>query len=230
MAVPIATIKRGKGYIYFLDSDGDISRCPMPKGKQSFKHLKEKVSKLGIKKEKGYIYYLDREGNLLKTPMFQKKKEYDDKDPYEKGVAFEKYIISLLPEQEWSIVDYTKDTIKGIPRKIESSSNPDIILRHRETNKLVALECKYRADFFKTDSGRILLVKDYQIEKYKAFKEEKNYPVFIVIGIGEKPSNPEKLFLFPLNSIQYAQTSIKYIEKFEIRAENLGPKLASADH
>lgn len=140
---------------------------------------------------------------------------------YEKGVAFEKYIINLLPENEWSIVDYTKDTIKGIPRRIESSSNPDIILRHRETNKLIALECKYRANFFRTEGGRILLVKDYQIENYKSYNKEKGYPVFIVVGIGNKPSNPGRLFLFPLNSIQYSPTSIKYIERFGIEPENL---------
>ena len=221
MSIPIAKIEREKGYIYFLDSDGDISRCPMAKGGQTFKHLKEKVSKLGIKKEKECLYYLDREGNLLKSPMFQKKKEFTDKDPYEKGVAFEKYIINLLPEQDWSIVDYTKDTIKDIPRKIESSSNPDIILRHRGTNKLVALECKYRADFFRTETGRIMLVKDYQINNYKAFNKEKGYPVFIVVGVGNKPSNPGRLFLFPLNSIQYSPTAMEYIEKFGIEPENL---------
>jgi hypothetical protein len=149
---------------------------------------------------------------------------------YEKGLVFEKYIISLLPDNEWSIVDYTKDTIKGIPRKIESSSNPDIILRHRETNKLIALECKYRTDFFRTDSGRILLVKDYQIQKYKTFNKEKGYPVFIVIGIGNKPGNPEKLFLFPLNSIQFSPSSMEYIKRFEIEAKNLSLMLTFVDY
>ena len=67
MSEPIAKIKREKGYLYFLDADGDISRCPMAKGKKSFKHLKEKIARIGIKRESGYIYYIDKEGILQKT-------------------------------------------------------------------------------------------------------------------------------------------------------------------
>lgn len=228
MSIPIAKIKREKGYLYFLDADGDISRCPMYKRKQDFKFLKEKVAKLGIKREKGYLYHIDREGYLCKSPMLYQEKKHREKEPYEKGLAFEKYILSLLPEDEWSIVDYTKDTIKGIPRKIESSSNPDIVLRHRKTNKQVALECKYQSEFYKTHFGNILLIKDYQIKNYNSFSKEKGYPVFIIIGIGGKPGKSEKLFLFPLSSLQYPSASMDYIKKFEANAQRVSLTLASA--
>ena len=159
--------------------------------------------------------------------MFKQKK-HEEKDPYEKGLAFEKYIIGLLPENEWSIVDYTKDTIKGISRTIESSSNPDIVLRYKKTNKQFALECKYRFKFYKTSSGNVLLIKDYQIKNYKSFGKEKDCPVFIVIGTGGKPNKPGQLFLFPLSSLRYSSASMDYIKKFEVNSQKLSSALAAA--
>jgi hypothetical protein len=62
-------INREKGWLYYIDKDGDVSACPMAKGKESFRHLSRKILKLGVKREKGHLYFIDKEGYICKTEM-----------------------------------------------------------------------------------------------------------------------------------------------------------------
>ena len=66
-----AGVKREKGYLYFLDKDGDISRAPMSrgKGKGIKKTAPEKVQKTQVKKESGYLYYIDKDGDVCKAKL-----------------------------------------------------------------------------------------------------------------------------------------------------------------
>ena len=57
-----------------------------------------------------------------------------------------------------------------------------------------------------------------RIAVYEAFEKKFNMPVFIVIGIGGSPSNPQKLFVTPLRNIKDCpkvseQQLIKYVRK-----------------
>lgn len=62
-------IKKEEGYIYFLDSDGDISRI---KGKLEdgldvcSKERSEKIMKVGIKKDRIHSYFLNKEGDICR--------------------------------------------------------------------------------------------------------------------------------------------------------------------
>jgi|TARA_B100001964_G_C14034139_1_gene509639 hypothetical protein len=63
-------IKREKGYLYFIDKQGDISRSKMARGgKKKGKSKKEKVSKVGVQKEKGYLYFIDKAGDVSSAKM-----------------------------------------------------------------------------------------------------------------------------------------------------------------
>lgn len=67
-------IVREKGWLYFVDKEGDISRVKMARSradKGPKKH--EKMKKVGIKKEKGYLYYLNKEGCIDRSPMKRNK-------------------------------------------------------------------------------------------------------------------------------------------------------------
>jgi hypothetical protein len=61
-----------------------------------------------------------------------------------------------------------------------------------------AVECKWRKEFI---AGKIEWAKDKQICVYEDFQHQNRIPVFIAIGIGGEPSNPEKLFVTPLDNI-----------------------------
>ncbi|MBI1953780.1 MAG: hypothetical protein HYS41_06635 [Candidatus Omnitrophica bacterium] len=63
-----AGIKRAKGYLYYLDKQGDVSRAKMARG-GSKGGRPEKVAKLGVKREDGYLYFIDKQGDVSRAKM-----------------------------------------------------------------------------------------------------------------------------------------------------------------
>ncbi|MDD5628008.1 MAG: hypothetical protein PHU21_03010 [Elusimicrobia bacterium] len=63
-----ADVKREKGFLYFIDKQGDIARTKMARGGKKGGG-REKVHKCGIKKEQGYLYYLDKQGGVSRSKM-----------------------------------------------------------------------------------------------------------------------------------------------------------------
>ena len=67
-------IKREKGYLYYLDKQGDISKAKMARGgKKGGKP--SKVEKVGITRETGYLYFIDKDGDVSKAKMARRKKK-----------------------------------------------------------------------------------------------------------------------------------------------------------
>lgn len=61
-------IKRDKGYLYYLDKQGNVSRAKMARGgKKGGKP--EKVVKCGVKRAAGYLYYIDKQGDVSRAKM-----------------------------------------------------------------------------------------------------------------------------------------------------------------
>lgn len=56
-------VKRQKGYLYFIDKDGDVSCAIMARGKKKGGKPK-KVAKVGVDKKDGYLYFLDKQGDV----------------------------------------------------------------------------------------------------------------------------------------------------------------------
>ncbi len=56
-------IKKEKGYLYFVDKQGDISCAMMARGSKKGGKPK-KVAKVGIKKESGFLYFIDKQGDV----------------------------------------------------------------------------------------------------------------------------------------------------------------------
>jgi hypothetical protein len=63
-----AGIKREKGYLYYLDKQGDISKAKMARGGKKGGGPK-KVVKLGVKRQKGYLYFIDKQGDVSMAKM-----------------------------------------------------------------------------------------------------------------------------------------------------------------
>ena len=56
-------VKRQKGFLYFIDKQGDVSCAVMARGAKKGGKPK-KVAKVGIKKKDGYLYFLDKHGDV----------------------------------------------------------------------------------------------------------------------------------------------------------------------
>ncbi len=63
-------IKREKGWLYYLDKQGDVSRARMARGGGKVpKGRPQKVVKVGIERETGFLYFIDKKGNVCKVKM-----------------------------------------------------------------------------------------------------------------------------------------------------------------
>ncbi len=63
-------VKRESGFLYYIDTDGDVARAPMARtGTKGGKKKPEKVAKAGVKREKGYMYFLDKDGDASRAKM-----------------------------------------------------------------------------------------------------------------------------------------------------------------
>ncbi|MBU0503952.1 MAG: hypothetical protein ABH882_05810 [Candidatus Omnitrophota bacterium] len=69
-------IKRQKGFLYYVDKQGDVSCAKMARGKDKGGKPK-KVAKCGIKREDGYLYFVDKQGDISCAKMVRggKKKK-----------------------------------------------------------------------------------------------------------------------------------------------------------
>lgn len=134
---------------------------------------------------------------------------------YGKGYRFENYAVSLFPKNVWAIIDKTRDFSRILKRPVESDSNPDFSFRHIQTGKTFAVECKYRSYFYK---GGIDWDKR-KGENYRAYGKKHNLPVFVIIGVGKGPKNPERLFFCPLevfnNNSSYQIVTEQKLLQFE---------------
>ena len=61
-------IKKQKGYLYFIDKQGDISCAQMARGNKKGGKPK-KVAKVGVKKQDGYLYFVDKQGDVSCAAM-----------------------------------------------------------------------------------------------------------------------------------------------------------------
>ncbi len=67
-------VPKQRGFLYFLDKEGDISRAKMVRrGSTSPVDPPEKVQPCGVKKENGWLYFIDKEGDVARSPRASRK-------------------------------------------------------------------------------------------------------------------------------------------------------------
>lgn len=69
-------VKRQKGFLYFIDKQGDVSCAVMARGAKKGGKPK-KVAKVGVDKKDGYLYFLDKQGDVACAKLIRggKKKK-----------------------------------------------------------------------------------------------------------------------------------------------------------
>lgn len=65
-----AGVKREKGWLYFLDKNGNVARAKMVKGGGKHgKQRQEVIARTGVKRQEGYLYFIDKQGDVAMTKM-----------------------------------------------------------------------------------------------------------------------------------------------------------------
>jgi hypothetical protein len=128
---------------------------------------------------------------------FNRQKWVDD--PFEKGLRFESYIIELFNEKHFKLVNWRRSQKTNNPLALTDAFYPDLELIFAGARRYkFAVECKWRQNFVE---GKINWASDRQICSYEDFEYTYHIPVFVAIGVGGEPSNPQKLFVTPLRNI-----------------------------
>jgi len=152
----------------------------------------------------------------LKPPSLEKKKE-----DFKKGYLFEAYIKDLFNEKNFKLKRWRKSILLPPDTYISDLCYPDLeLIFVRRNHYPFAVECKYKSNF-RVD-GTITWASEKKIAIYESFEKKFNMTVFIAIGVGGSPSNPQKLFVTPLVNIKDCpnvseQQLIEYVRKTDRR-------------
>ena len=64
-------IKREKGFLYYLDKQGDVSKVKMARGGKGG-GKPSKIAKCNVKREEGFLYFIDKQGDVSRAKMARK--------------------------------------------------------------------------------------------------------------------------------------------------------------
>src|SRR5271157_5381697 len=105
--------------------------------------------------------------------------------PEVKGAEFEKFVLDMFDEKDFSIIEMTHKFSGPDDRYVESDLNPDFVFRHKLSGNEFAVEAKYRSRL--NEAGMLEWSNPDQLARYNNFANQRGIPVYIVIGIGGMP-------------------------------------------
>lgn len=133
-------------------------------------------------------------------------------EPEEKGRAFEEYVVSHFNKKYFTLKEWRGDKYyEG--NYAESIRYPDMEYEFSLDGKIIsfAVECKWRSKF---SNEWITWATEEQADIYRKFEKEKDMPVFVVIGVGGSPSEPEQVYAVPLRVLKLNIAKEDYIRDF----------------
>lgn len=129
-----------------------------------------------------------------------------------KGREFEDYVLGLFnlhDDSGFVLKEWQGDKILGdiCP---ENNRHPDFVFDYHGI--AIAVECKWREKLL-PNLDQDLFSPD-KLTVYQQFSAERNMPVFIVLGVGGEPSNPDLLYNIPISKIPSVLSHTKSIVEF----------------
>lgn len=139
-----------------------------------------------------------------------------------KGREFEDYVLEILDVQhndKLTLKEWQGD--KSMPGIYpEGNSGPDFVFEYN--GKPFAVECKWRSHMPK-DIENELLTAD-RMGVFRKFSVDRHMPVYLFLGIGGLPNDPECLYFTPLDNTLTTET---LHNSFALTKENLLEKIES---
>jgi hypothetical protein len=133
-------------------------------------------------------------------------------ESFKKGEKFENFTREVIfPQSKYKLLKQTHNYAQNSKDYVEESLEPDFEFQHIETNQKFYVEAKFRSE---VHDGGIKFSYPKQFERYKEIG--KTSTVFIIIGMGDEPSNPDHVCLIPLNSVNDIYLSESFLEKYTI--------------
>jgi len=128
------------------------------------------------------------------------------------GDKFESHVRNMFPEEVWGIKRMTKHYGDAGGRHIEQNKDPDFLFEHKKSKRRVNIECKYRRGLIER---KIEWCKYYQFKRYKEL-DKRHRNLYIIIGFGGSPTNPDRIFRIPLSELRYYAVYPNSILKYTV--------------
>lgn len=167
------------------------------------------------------IHAIHKAINRPYSTVYLRIKSLTMNDELLKGREFEDHVLELL-----GVADNDKLTLKewrgdkSLPGIYpEGNSNPDLVLEYDD--RPFAIECKWRSHMPK-DISKELLPPD-RVALFVKYSRENKLPVFLLLGIGGLPSDPDLLYLVPVKENLLATDLLNE----EIKADQLTDSIES---
>lgn len=190
------------GWIIYKKNNNTIQEIKTP----------EPIKPFGLGNKTYNIYQENKTSNNFINDNDLIYKNFKENEDHKTGVKFEIYVSKLFSRKYFDIEDWTKDSSKSLNRRVKSDSNPDIKFSYIKTKELFSIECKFRSKPF---NNSINWAKDYQIQNYRNYESKNKIPTFIVIGLGGRPDNPQRMFCLPLRDAKYTNLFMSFLENYE---------------
>lgn len=142
-------------------------------------------------------------------PLPIRKKVIDKAEAFQKGEDFENFIrANLFRKEHFTVVERTHNYDINKDDFVESTLKPDFKFRSLKTGKEFSIEAKWRQSLF---NNSLKWSYPKQFERYHSYA--KDSPLYIVIGFGGSPSNPDKIFLERIDKIDDCIIPHKQLDK-----------------
>ena len=142
------------------------------------------------------IHAIHKAINRPYSTVYRRVKSLTMNDDLLKGREFEDHVLELL-----GVADNDKLTLKewrgdkSLPGIYpEGNSNPDLVLEY--DGQPFSIECKWRSHM-PQDISKELLPPD-RVALFAKYSQKNKLPVFLLLGIGGLPSDPDLLYLVPV--------------------------------
>jgi hypothetical protein len=136
-------------------------------------------------------------------------------DSFKKGELFEKFVEDeLFKVTEYDLIHRTNSISQNASRYAEDTLKPDFKFRCKQTQQEFYVEAKFRSGFNARDM--IEVISYNQIERFKILQKEENTPIYIAVGYGGLPDNPDYVSLIPLDELSYLELYASYLRRFHI--------------
>lgn len=144
-------------------------------------------------------------GQMAELPSRQVNKE--------KGDAFECFVVKGFEKKYFTLKHWRSD--KGVPgRYAESNQHPDLEWEFHHAGMRVpfAVECKWRQTAFRES---VQWAKERQMQTYRDYAAQQNFPVFVILGLGGVPGRPDSVYVIPLERLTTCSVSLKWLQCFK---------------
>lgn len=140
----------------------------------------------------------------------------------ENSCLFEEYIAGLFDPARFKVKKFCTENISKAPAN-SPKPHPELEFDFSNSghNHQFAIHCTWNHSFFniQNETG-IFWARKSQIRNYNNYQKNKATPVWVAIGIGGIPSNPEQLYMARLSELKEKFIPVSELEVYKIRKES----------